>query len=170
MWCCQLTLEAALKTPLCYITPLLAQKSNSYDWLWPYVALVIRLRRCTGWNYSDIESFPSKTNDVLFSLWYSSASDSSTLITALRFLITCGWMEMILCCCYIVCREGQSRVCTRLFRWWFTYILSSWVIEWLSHFPFMRKVAIYGMPLRQAIIFEAKFFYERVSSPQALSL
>lgn len=72
-------------------------------------------------------------------------------------LITCGWMEIILCCCYIVYREGQSRVCTRLFRWWFTYILSSWVIEWLSHFPFMRKVAIYGPPLRQAIIFVAKF-------------
>lgn len=170
MWYYQLTFVAALKTPLCYITLLLAQKINSYDWLWPYVALVIRLHRCTEWHYSDIERFVfltgCKTNDVLIYLIFLNHHFNYDFL----LLITCGWMEIFLCCSYIVYREGQSSVCTRLFRWWFTYILSSWVIEWLSHFPFMRKVAIYGLPLRQAIIFVAEFFYERVSSPEALSL
>ena len=32
------------------------RKANSYDWLWPYVALVIRLHRCSEWHYSDILS------------------------------------------------------------------------------------------------------------------
>lgn len=65
-------------------------------------------------------------------------------------------MEIIACCCNIVYGEGQSRVCTWLFRWWFTYILSSWVIEWLSHFLFMKKVPIYGLQLRQAIICDGR--------------
>lgn len=150
MWYCQLTFEAALKTPLCYIKPLLAQKSNSYDWLWPYVALVIRLHRCTEWHYWLLRVFLTgyKTNDVLFfSLIFLIQRQQHFNYYSL-LLITCGWVEIILCCCYIVYREGQSRVCTWVFRWWFTYILSSWVIEWLSHFPLMRKVAIYGLPLK----------------------
>lgn len=157
MWCCQLTFEAALKPPLCYITPLLAQKSNSYDWLWPYVALVIRLRRCSERYFcSDIESFSltgCKTSDVFVFSLMSLCQRQQHFNHHSVLLITRGWMEIILCCCYIVYREGQSRVCTRLFRWWFTYILSSWVIEWLSHFSFLRKVTIYGQPLREAIIF-----------------
>lgn len=88
-----------------------------------------------------------KTNDVLFSVWY----DNSTLITTPLCFWSLAAAWRLFCCCYIVYGEGQSRVCTWLFRWWFTYILSSWVIEWLSRFPFMRKVAIYGWSLRQAI-------------------
>lgn len=57
-------------------------------------------------------------------------------------LVTCGCRGIILCCYYIVYSGGQSCVCTPFFRWWFTYILSSWVIEWLSHFPGMKKVTV----------------------------
>lgn len=73
-----------------------------------------------------------ETTDVLFCLWYSSSSDNSTLVTTLCFWSLEGWMEIILCCCYIVYGKGQSRVCTRVFRWWFTYILSSWVTDRIS--------------------------------------
>lgn len=69
-------------------------------------------------------------------------SDSSLFDRSLQSDGSLLKRRLILRRCNIVYGEGQSRVCTWLFRWWFTYILSSWVIEWLSCFPFMRKVPI----------------------------
>lgn len=76
------------------------------------------------------------TNDVLFAflIWVYFNCHCLLLITVWTWLSAAA----------ILFGEGQSRVCTWVFRWWFTYILSSWVIEWLSHFSFMMtKVGIY---------------------------
>lgn len=72
---------------------------------------------------------------------------SNTLMTVFLLLITSPGVEIILCSCFIVYKGGQSPVCTWLFRWWFTYILSSWVTRVAITFPFheeRKKVAIYG--------------------------
>lgn len=93
-----------------------------------------RLRPCVALNGINVTL--CKTNDLF--------CDRGALTATLRLWSPAAAWKWLCCCCYIVYKEGQSRVCTWLFRWWFTCILSSWVIEWLSHFPFMRKVAIYG--------------------------
>lgn len=123
---------------------------------------IIRLLRVflTGCKASDLLG-----GFVFFLLRYSSAKRQQHFNRHSALLVTRGWMEMILCCSYIVRREGQSRVCARLFRRSFTYILSSWAIAWLSRFYFMRKVTIYGWPHREALIFVAEFFCGRLSSP-----
>lgn len=139
MWYCQL---AGLKTPLCvtwrrfWHRKAIVMIDCGHMWrLWSgYIAALTGITLDIG---------ELNKRRVVFYLIFIRERQQHFNYSSL-LLITRGWMEMILRCCYIVYREGQSRVCTRLFRWWFTYILSSWVIEWLSHFPFMRKVAIYG--------------------------
>lgn len=146
MWYCQRAIEALkIKQPqrlFCCITPLLAQECNSYDWLWPYVAPVIRLHRCTGRDSDEFNATKQTMSSVFLFLFFFVMRHFNCELSQFNhdrsLLIFCSHFNR----CNIVYGEGQSRVCTWLFRWWFTYILSSWVIEWLSRFPFMRKVAI----------------------------
>lgn len=122
--------------PCVTLRRLLAQNGNSYDWLWPYVALVIRLlhhTECCNTLITEDTFVRAGHKTNAFWMWYQ-----YTTLTTVGF----WWLQAWLCSALILFGEGQSRVCTRVFRWWFTYILSSWVIEWLSHFSFI-KVGIY---------------------------
>lgn len=144
------------------------QKSNSSDWLWPYVALVIWMASTLIFREFFFLFSPSpaaKTTEVLF--WsLTSLVQRQQHFNHLYSVITWrldGNYSLL------YCLQGRTKPCLYSSLPLMVY-LHSFLLSNRSHFSFMRKGDYLWPAAWISYHLLAECFYERVSSREALSL